>query len=171
MSLLRRYIYEVLSPQYSIGPRNTDPYNIVRWDEPVRTQFWSLGRPIGAKKLQHASCTVIMDPTGKFLGVSRKHNPGDFGFPGGHIEKGETPEQAAVRELEEETGLRCSNLEKLITLNDGKTKVYVFTCTAEGEIDTDESGVVRWVEPNDLVNGSFGDQNRIVLRTLGLNIP
>src|SRR4051794_22397561 len=28
-------------------------------------------------------------------------------FPKGHIEKDETPEQAALREVEEETGFRC----------------------------------------------------------------
>src|SRR5580693_10613141 len=28
-------------------------------------------------------------------------------FPKGHIEKGEKPEQAALREVEEETGYRC----------------------------------------------------------------
>ncbi len=31
---------------------------------------------------------------------------GHWGFPKGHIEKGESPEQAAVRELVEETGIK-----------------------------------------------------------------
>ena len=30
---------------------------------------------------------------------------GNFGFPKGHLEKGETVEQAAVREIQEETGI------------------------------------------------------------------
>lgn len=34
-----------------------------------------------------------------------KHRRGHWGFPKGHLEAGETPEQAAARELEEETGL------------------------------------------------------------------
>lgn len=39
------------------------------------------------------------------LAVERKTEPGAWACPGGKIESGETPEQAAVRELREETGL------------------------------------------------------------------
>jgi 8-oxo-dGTP diphosphatase len=37
------------------------------------------------------------------------HRPrhGDWTFPKGKVEEGETDEQAALREVEEETGLRC----------------------------------------------------------------
>jgi 8-oxo-dGTP diphosphatase len=37
------------------------------------------------------------------------HRPryGDWTFPKGKVERGETEEQAALREVEEETGLRC----------------------------------------------------------------
>ena len=34
-----------------------------------------------------------------------KHQPGDFCFPGGHHEPGETPEQTALRETREEIGV------------------------------------------------------------------
>lgn len=33
------------------------------------------------------------------------HIAGHWGFPKGHLEKGESPRQAAVRELKEETGI------------------------------------------------------------------
>lgn len=171
MSFLRDFIREVLTPHYSMSTRNNEPSNVKRFDIPVRTQFWSLGRPIGAKPLKHAACAVIKDATGKFLGVSRGHDPMDFGFPGGHVEKDETPEQAVARELEEETGLQCSDLRHLITMKAGDYKVHVYTCVAHGEIDTDEAGVVKWVTPEDLLRGSFGDQNRVVLRMLGVKIP
>ena len=35
-----------------------------------------------------------------------QHQAGHWGFPKGHLEPGETPVQAAGRELAEETGLR-----------------------------------------------------------------
>jgi 8-oxo-dGTP diphosphatase len=37
------------------------------------------------------------------------HGAGSWSFPGGHIEDGESPETCALRELEEETGLRAIN--------------------------------------------------------------
>lgn len=48
---------------------------------------------------------VVQD--GRVLLVKRAKPPlaGCWAFPGGSVEAGETPEQAALRELEEETGL------------------------------------------------------------------
>jgi ADP-ribose pyrophosphatase YjhB (NUDIX family) len=54
-----------------------------------------------------AACTVVIDHRGCLLLVKRRVPPkqGMWCLPGGFIECGETPEQAAVRELKEETGL------------------------------------------------------------------
>jgi 8-oxo-dGTP pyrophosphatase MutT (NUDIX family) len=41
----------------------------------------------------------------RILLVKSKHSPTQWIFPKGHIEPGETPEQAAVRELSEEAGV------------------------------------------------------------------
>lgn len=40
-----------------------------------------------------------------------KNQPGDICFPGGKVEKGETPLKAALREFEEETGIPGSEIE------------------------------------------------------------
>jgi 8-oxo-dGTP diphosphatase len=37
------------------------------------------------------------------------HGGGTWSFPGGHVDDGERPEGSALRELEEETGLRAAN--------------------------------------------------------------
>ncbi|HSV66070.1 MAG TPA: NUDIX domain-containing protein [Mycobacteriales bacterium] len=50
---------------------------------------------------------VILDPAGRLLMVRRATEPGRgrWSLPGGRVEAGETAEQAAVREVREETGL------------------------------------------------------------------
>lgn len=46
----------------------------------------------------------------EFLGVKSKGN-GDWGFPKGHVEAGETEKETAKREILEETGLNISLIE------------------------------------------------------------
>lgn len=46
----------------------------------------------------------LFDDAGRVL-LQRRGDSNKWGFPGGAIELGETPEQAAIRELREETGL------------------------------------------------------------------
>ena len=55
-----------------------------------------------------ATCVVAMDNRQRILLVKRSATPetGHWFLPGGFMEPGESPEQAALRELEEQTGLR-----------------------------------------------------------------
>ena len=46
----------------------------------------------------------LFDGEGRVL-LQKRGDSGSWGFPGGAIELGETPEEAAVREIKEETGL------------------------------------------------------------------
>lgn len=110
----------------------------------------------------------------RFLSVSRKDDPNAYGLPGGKQEKFETSEEAARRECYEETGLGCGDLKFLYAGKceggkDGKaywTTTYVGDYT--GSVNTEETGVVRWVSVEDLLDGPFADYNRRLFDTLGL---
>lgn len=58
---------------------------------------------------------AVMQRNGKFLLVQRGKDPGRglWGFPGGHVEFGETAQAAAVRELREETTVEAAAIEYL----------------------------------------------------------
>lgn len=92
---------------------------------------------------------VLVLRDGKVLTGVRKSDfyPFTIGGPGGHIEKGETPEQAAVRETQEEFGITPTELIPL-TVRTGLAEEFgvpeYFLCTQyDGEIDcADHSEVV-----------------------------
>lgn len=54
-----------------------------------------------------ATCTIVVDENRRILLVKRSVEPkiGSWCLPGGFMELDETPEQGALRELKEETGL------------------------------------------------------------------
>lgn len=70
-----------------------------------RGQLWHWGEALAADAL-----VSVTDPAGRrwILMVQRSDGHG-WALPGGHVDPGETPAQAAVRELAEETGLILPN--------------------------------------------------------------
>ena len=71
-----------------------------------------------------ATCTVVLDRD-KVLLVKRKVPPkaGFWCLPGGFMELGERPEQAALRELKEETGL-TGTIEMLLGVTSNPSAAY-----------------------------------------------
>jgi 8-oxo-dGTP diphosphatase len=64
--------------------------------------------PPGAPGVVPCVGAVVHDAAGRLLLIQRGHDPhrGQWSLPGGRIEAGESPEQAVVREVHEETGLQ-----------------------------------------------------------------
>ena len=67
---------------------------------------------IGICKIVSAAGGVVISDTGKLLAIFRR---GSWDLPKGKIESGETIEDAAVREVEEETGIKVLSIKDKIT--------------------------------------------------------
>ncbi len=125
---------------------------------------------------------AITSASGKWLLLERLHEPhmNRIGFPSGKLHYGETLEHAAVRELDEKTGItgvklklagnvamRFMDKDKEVTVN--HTLGYVFTATA-----AEESGLVNkstywrsfWGTEADLITGNVFKGHPDILKLL-----
>ena len=113
------------------------------------------------------------------LGVTRKDDQDDFGLPGGKVEPGETPLQAAIRELEEEVGLKIRPDAKaaLIYVSEKPTITYevkindiigVIPPPGQYAPGKEAGSIFGWVEPEVLTMGTFGKYNKALLRYIGI---
>lgn len=105
---------------------------------------------------------ALVDADGRVLIAQRpdgKQLAGQWEFPGGKVEPGETPETALIRELQEELG---------ITVKQACLAPFVFASHTyesfhllmplflirrwEGEPEAREHKALKWVRPNDMRN-------------------
>ncbi|MBI2332364.1 MAG: NUDIX domain-containing protein [Chloroflexi bacterium] len=98
---------------------------------------------------------IILIHEGK-LALIERHKQGRhyFAFPGGGVDEGETDEQAAIREAEEELGIRVKIVQKAAeVLRTGRrNQVYFLVDWVDGEFGTgtgEEYGEV------DEINGTY----------------
>ena len=111
-------------------------------------------------KIVLVSAVALIDIDGRVLLAQRpkgKSMAGLWEFPGGKVEVNEIPEEALVRELEEELGINTwkSCLAPLTfashSYDDFHLLMPLFACRKwEGTLQSRENQALKWVRPNDL---------------------
>lgn len=100
------------------------------------------------------------------IALTHENNYPDYVLPKGHVEEGEDLEQAAIREIEEEAGLRNLNLicelgakERLDAKKEYWKKTHYFLFTT----DYTDNKLVEWFPINNLPEMFFPEQKELIL--------
>lgn len=118
-------------------------------------------------------CYVKQDGKTLMLHRIKKENDmhaGKWNGLGGKLEPGETPEECAVREIQEESGLqvRSLRLHGIITFPafDGVDDWYTYLFTAsdfQGSLIDSPEGVLAWIDDRELLSLNLWPGDRIFL--------
>ena len=113
---------------------------------------------------------IVKNPQGEWMFIQRH---GKWDLPKGKIEKGETPEQAAIREIEEECGIKGLQLNHFrcatyhcyqLYGNSWLKKTYWYDLTVKKDFSTKpqtEEGItaIQWFNPSELkevISNTYG---------------
>lgn len=120
---------------------------------------------------------AIVEHQGRYLIGTRSADddlPGKAEFPGGKCEAGESPEQAAVRECLEETGLAVEPIRLLqqreFAYEHATVELHFWLCCLPGDPSEPEHGF-RWLSRDELERERFPDANGEVLALIRSKSP
>ena len=113
------------------------------------------------------SVAAIIKKKKKVLAIDLSYMDG-YGLPGGVVKKGETLDEALVREIKEETGLVVVNLKYWRSYTSSikglPQLAVVYNVEAEGKLKKSREGKPVWVSPNAVIdNSAYGDTKDVLL--------
>lgn len=117
------------------------------------------------------TCAVI-EKAGKILIARRKrgdHMGGKWEFPGGTVERDETPEQSLMRELKEELGVDIGVDEFICSSQYAYGHATINLLAFKATLLSDELKVcaheeIRWVSPRELSRYDFPEADAPIIR-------
>ncbi len=106
----------------------------------------------------HDTVSIVIERNGKYLLVKRANKPqkGAWAVPGGHVDRGETPKLAAIRECNEEIGCKVDIKKKLFVIvhevglgHIHRARIFLAQLKGSPKAGTDASAA-RWFSPNQM---------------------
>ena len=119
------------------------------------TRLYTLGRSLFSQMRVRAGVVLIEDD--KVALIERfRDSTHYYVFPGGGKDEGETPEEAAIREMEEETGLCVTVKRKLAEIHFGLSyQLYYLVERISGEYGTGTGEEYTEADPDDPNEGVY----------------
>ena len=118
-----------------------------------RRVYWFVFRPTTT------GCKCVIEHDGRWLMIRNTYGRGHWTFPGGAVERGESPDDAAKREVREEVGVWLRDVEPIGScFSDRQYKRDTVHCffarvsSPEHTIDPKEIAEAAWIPPETLPN-------------------
>lgn len=138
---------------------------------------WKLLPPAARKRIVRltqprftaSAAAVVIDREGKVLLLEHLLRPySGWGFPGGFIDRGETPEAAVIREVFEETGIEITDVRLVEVRTVDRHLEFIYSARGEGpgQILSGEILDLRWYAADEVPEGLTRRERRILEQVL-----
>ena len=125
------------------------------------------------KKLIQVSIAIIRHKNQVLLGWRDEnlHQGGCYEFAGGKLEAGETPEQALIREIQEEVGIDVMPIKRFASFqfdySDRCLSLFFILCKVKSYAELDKMDQAwRWIDLDDVQNYQFPKANQAIIQRI-----